>query len=128
MTTSILFARLIGPVMLVAAMSMLADREAIREVAEDFMNSPALIYLAGVLTLIMGVAIVTFHNFWVRDWRIIVTMFGYIAVLSGVFRMAFPTQVKQLGQWMLETKFIIRGAAALNVLLGAFLTWKGFFS
>lgn len=128
MTTSILFARFIGPVMLVAAASMLADRKAIRSIAEDFMDSPALIYLAGVLTLTAGVAIVTFHNFWVADWRILITSFGYIAVMSGIFRMAFPTQVKQMGEWMLETPYIIRGAAVLNAMMGAFLTWKGFLS
>jgi len=126
MTTSIVFARFIGPVMLVAAVAMLLDRNAIRAIAEDFMNSPALIYIAGVLTLVMGIAIITFHNFWVMDWRVIITMFGYIAVVSGVFRMAFPTKVKQLGDWMLQTKLIIRSAALLNGLLGAYLTYMGF--
>ena len=126
MTTSILFARFIGPVMLAAAISMAVDRQAIRNVADDFMNSPALIYLAGVLTLIAGITIITFHNFWVFDWRLIITIFGYICVISGIFRMAFPTQVKQMGEWMLETRPLIRVAAILNGLLGAFLTYKGF--
>ena len=128
MTTSILFARFIGPVMLAAAISMAVDRQAIRNVADDFMNSPALIYLAGVLTLIAGITIITFHNFWVFDWRLIITIFGYICVISGIFRMAFPTQVKQMGEWMLETRPLIRIAAVLNGLLGAFLTYKGFFA
>ena len=126
MTTSIMFARFIGPVMLVAAMSMLLDRKAIRAVGEDFMNSPALIYLAGVLTLTMGIAIITFHNIWTMDWRILITLLGCIAIVSGVFRMAVPTKVKQLGNWMLETNMIVRSAALLNGLLGAFLTYKGF--
>jgi len=126
MTTSIMFARFIGPVMLVAAMSMLLDRKAIRAVGEDFMNSPALIYLAGVLTLTMGIAIITFHNIWTTDWRIVITLFGCIAIVSGVFRMTVPTKVKQLGDWMLDTKMIVRSAALLNGLMGAFLTYKGF--
>ncbi len=126
MTTSILFARFIGPVMLIAAASMLLDRDAIRAVAEDFMSSPALIYLAGVLTLITGITIVTFHNFWVFDWRIIITIFGYICIVSGFFRMAFSTHVKKLGDWMLETRPIIRVAAVMNGLLGAYLTYEGF--
>lgn len=128
MTTSILFARFLGPVMLIAAASMLSDRNAIRDIVQDFMESPALIYLAGVMTLAMGIAIITFHNFWVPDWRIIITFYGYVAVVSGIFRMAFPTQVKQLGEWMLLTPYIIRGAAVLNLIIGGFLTWKGFLS
>lgn len=126
MTTSILFARFLGPYMIVVAAAMLRDREGIRVVAEDFMDSPAVIYLAGILTLIAGITIITFHNFWVLDWRIIITIFGYIAIVSGIFRMLFPTQVKQMGEWMLETRPIIRVAAVLNGLLGAFLTYKGF--
>lgn len=128
MTTSILFARFLGPLMLVTAASMLSDRDAIRDIVENFMRSPALIYLAGVLTLAMGIAIVTFHNFWTADWRIIITFYGYVAIVSGIFRMAFPTQVRRLGEWMLLTHYIIRGSAVLYAILGAFLTWKGFLS
>lgn len=128
MTTSILFARFIGPVMMVVAAAMLRDRQAIRDVAEDFMSSPALIYLAGILTLVTGITIVTFHNFWVLDWRLIITVFGYICVVTGIYRMVFPTHVKQLGLWMLGTHPIVRVAAGLNAVIGAFLTYKGFFS
>lgn len=128
MTTSILFARFLGPVMLIAAASMLSDRDAIRDIVQDFMNSPALIYLAGVLTLAMGIAIITFHNIFVADWRILITSFGYIAIISGIFRMAFPTQVKLMGEWMLLTPYIIRWAAILNLIMGGYLTYKGFLS
>ncbi len=128
MTTSIIFARFIGPVMMIAAAAMLRDREAIRDVAEDFMTSPALIYIAGILTLATGLAIVTFHNFWVLDWRVIITAFGYLCIITGIFRMIFPTHVKELGLWMLGTHPIVRVAAGLNALIGAFLTYKGFFA
>jgi len=114
--------------MLIAAASMLSDRDAIRDIVQDFMNSPALIYLAGVLTLAMGIAIITFHNIFVADWRILITSFGYIAVVSGIFRMAFPTQVKMMGEWMLLTPYIIRCAAVLNLIMGGYLTYKGFLS
>ncbi len=33
-----------------------------------------------------------------------------------------------MGEWMLLTPYIIRGAAVLNAILGAFLTYKGFLS
>lgn len=114
--------------MIVSALSMLVDREAIRDVVEDFMSSPALIYLAGVLTLIAGISILTFHNIWALDWRLIITLFGCVTIFSGIVRMVFPTQVKRLGHWMLATHPIVRAAALLNGGLGIFLTYKGFFS
>ena len=63
MTTSTYLARLIGPVLLVAAVGALLNREAYKAMAQEFLRSPALIYLSGVLTMLAGVAVVL----WVAE-------------------------------------------------------------
>ena len=46
--------------------------------AKEFLKSRALIYLAGVLTLIPGLALVLVHNVWAVDWRVLITLFGWL--------------------------------------------------
>lgn len=125
METSQLIARILGPFMVVAGAAMLVNPSRLRAMAKDFMDSPGLIFIAGALALLLGLLLVNFHNVWVAGWPVIITLYGWIAILGGIFRMCFPDAVKSLGQRMIEKRGLMMGAAAINVLLGAFLTFKG---
>ncbi len=78
MQTSIFIARLIGPVMIVAGLSVLFDRQRSRSMAEEFLASRALMFLGGMMVMLGGLSIVL-HNVWTSDWRVIVTLFRLAA-------------------------------------------------
>lgn len=126
MNTSILIAKYMGPVMLIAGLTMLVNGKNLNAVFEDFLHSPGLIFLAGVLALLIGLAIVNVHNIWVAGWPVIITVFGWISIFAGIFRMGFPTAVKSLGGWMLKNSTLITVSALVNAALGAFLTYMGY--
>ena len=65
METSLFLARLIGPVLLTISAAMLINPVNMREMATDFLEHRGLIFLAGILTLLGGLAIVLTHNVWV---------------------------------------------------------------
>lgn len=126
MDTSYLIARLLGPVMVVAGIAIFVNRKQMAEVFEDFVASPALIFIAGVLALVMGIAIVNAHNLWVADWRIILTLVGWIAILGGIVRMVFPGAAIGLGRRMMRHETVLAASGAVNLMLGAFLAMVGF--
>ena len=126
METSILYAKFMGPAMLVSGIAMLSNRKNMRAVAEDFLNSPGLIFLAGILALLLGLAIVIFHNVWVAGWPVIITIYGWMALAAGIVRMGFPAIVQKLGRAMMERAWMITIGAAFSIVLGAFLTYMGF--
>ena len=74
MATSIFLARLIGPVMALVGVSVLANEAAFRKLAQEFLRSPALIFLSGMTLMPAGLAVVLSHNVWVADWPVIVTL------------------------------------------------------
>src|SRR5262249_11374502 len=127
MATSIFLARLIGPVLLVVAAAVFMHRTAFRAIAEDFIRSPALLYLAGVLPLGGGLAIVLNHNVWVADWRILITLLGWLAALSGAARILLPAQVKGMGESMLKHPMGLHIAGAIWLVVGALLCFFGYF-
>ena len=126
MDTSILFAKFLGPTMLVSGIAVLVNRKNIHAITEEFLNSPALIYLAGFLALLLGLAILIFHNVWVAGWPVIITIFGWIALGAGIVRMSFPALVKKIGTAMMARGALITIATAFNAVLGAYLTYMGF--
>jgi hypothetical protein len=57
MLTSVYLARLIGPVMLAVGIGLLVNPAAYRTLAREFLDSTALVYLSGLLTMTAGLAI-----------------------------------------------------------------------
>ena len=95
MQTSIFIAKLIGPILLVAAIAMLANAKDVREMARGFMEDRPLIYLSGILAMLAGLAIVNTHNIWMLGWPVIITIFGWASILGGIARMAAPQLVRR---------------------------------
>jgi uncharacterized membrane protein len=62
--TSVLIAKLIGPVLVVAGLTALVNPKALQEIGREVLASRALIFIAGFLALLGGLAIVNTHNIW----------------------------------------------------------------
>jgi hypothetical protein len=125
MATSIFLARLIGPVMALVGVSVLANEAAFRKLAQEFLRSPALIFLSGMILMPAGLAVVLSHNVWVANWTVIITLLGWIAVISGAVRVFAPDRATKLGKKVLSYNFTM-AAAAFWVIVGAALCYFGF--
>jgi hypothetical protein len=126
METSLFLARLLGPILLTVSAALLINPVNMRAMATDFLEHRGLIFLAGILTLLGGLAIVLSHNVWEFGWPVLITIFGWLSVIGGVFRVVFPDSVKSIGQSMLEKPGILTGVAVVEGLIGAWLCYFGF--
>jgi hypothetical protein len=79
-------ARLAGPVLVVIGIGVLLNLVLIAEAV----RSPMLIYIAGLLALTGGLAMLNAYRAWTADWRVVVTVLGWLMVIGGVFRIARP--------------------------------------
>ena len=125
-STSIFLAKLIGPVAVVIGIGVLINRDTYRKLSEEFLASYALIYLAGILAMTAGVAIVLNHNLWVADWRVIITLLGWLATLGGVMRIVFPQRVEHVGRWFLARPTALCIGAAVWIAIGVVLSLFGY--
>jgi hypothetical protein len=125
-TTSTYLARLIGPVILAAAVGLFLNREGYKAMAQEFLRSPALIYLSGVLTMLAGVAIVLAHNLWVADWPVLITIFGWLGAIGGAARIALPAATKAVGERMLDKPAWMTVGGLGWLAVGALLTFVGY--
>ena len=126
MQTSIFLAKLMGPMLLVMGLVGLVHPERIRQMAREFLDHEALIFVSGVIALPVGLAIVNTHNVWAMGWPLIITFFGWLTVFAGVTRMAFPGMMKTLGNSMIGSSTYIAVHGALISALGAYMSYQGY--
>ena len=98
MTPSTFVARILGPVLVTVGIGLLLEGDTFRTMADEFLHSAALIYLSGVITLTLGLAILNVHHLWVRDWRVLVTIFGWLFLIGGIFRVLAPSLMQTVGE------------------------------
>ena len=90
MQTSVFLARLIGPLFLAVGIGLITNAAIYRKMAGEFLASTALVYLSGLLTMTAGLAIVLNHNVWAADWRVLITILGWLGVIGGAVRIVVP--------------------------------------
>ena len=126
MHTSSFLASLLGPLLLVIGVSILVNRENYTAMAAEFVASRPLLYIGGVTALLGGWAIVLMHNVWTADWRIIITLLGWIATFAGVYRLMFPDSVRRIGNAIFEGEKTMLFSGIGFAVLGAILCFAGF--
>jgi cytochrome bd-type quinol oxidase subunit 2 len=97
MQRSIYLAKLIGPLFAAIGVGILLNGAVYRTIFEEGLHSPILIYFSGVLVLPAGIALVLAHNVWVGDWRLIITLLGWLGAIGGACRIVFPQVVITIG-------------------------------
>ena len=126
MQTSIFLAKLMGPILALAGLAMLINRKGLDALAEEFLRSRALFFLLGLIDFTVGLAIVLTHNVWVADWRIIITLLGWLLLARGVVRTLAPDQIKPLGTKLLKNQNVMAGSVAVVLVLGLVLSFFGY--
>jgi hypothetical protein len=121
-------ARLIGPVLCTVGVAMLANPDAYRQIAQQFLATSAFIYVSGVLLLTAGLAILNAHPLWTRDWRSLITLAGWMATVAGVWRILAPNYVPFIGAMIIAHEHFFLGAGIVLLTFGGFITFKGYVS
>jgi hypothetical protein len=126
MATSLFLARLIGPVMLVVGVAVFADQRGFRDMAEEFMASRALMFISGFLLMPVGIAIVLTHNVWTADWRVLITIFGWLNIIGAAVRLLRPPFLIKAGRTLLKEPRFIPVAASIWAVLGLLFCFFGY--
>jgi len=119
-------AQIIGLLFSIDAVGILINTAIYRRMVEEFTESPALRYLGGMLALFFGLFILNFNNAWTADWMVIITIIGWLSVVKGVMLIVFPNVFLHLSNWMRKGDAVMRYMGIIYLLLGLFLTFKGF--
>jgi hypothetical protein len=126
-TRTIFLARLIGLFALVQATAMILHKEAVTDAMNGIMGNRPLLLVLGLVALAAGLAMVLAHNVWSGGaLPVVVTLIGWIVLIRGVLILLLPADAlaSMFAAVRFGTMFYVY--AALALVLGVYLTWKGF--
>ena len=126
MTHSRLIAGFIGPLLVAMGIAMLVNRDLFATMIGQLAENYALIFLSGILSLLAGVAIVRVHNVWTGGWRIIVTVFGWLAIVGGLARMWFPQLAAPIATTLGGAPMPLALGGFVVLALGSFLSYRAY--
>jgi len=126
MQRSIYLARLMGPVFAAIGTGMLLNGEIYRFIIVEGLNSPILILITGLLIMPAGIAIVLAHNVWTGDWRLIITLFGWLSAVGGAIRIIYPQLAIVVGASIYSLAVAPLFAGIAMLILGFVLIYCGF--
>jgi hypothetical protein len=125
MPPATMIARLIGPVFAVIGVAVLVNTSYYVELTAEASHVPTLIYLYGLMVLAAGIAMLNFYRAWTRDWRVIVTILGWLFVIGGVIRILLPQVVERLAPTLGSPSGLL-AAGVFVFVVGGYLTFEAY--
>ena len=93
-------------------------------VMTDLANNKGLLWVTGLITFIMGTVIVALHNVWSADWRVLVTLLGWLTVIKGAVIMLFPSSMMLFYRRFLSNH-LLTYSGIYALVLGGLLLFLG---
>ena len=119
--------RLIGLFALALALVMIARRDSFGSITSALVHDPALLFVLGLITLAIGLAMVLGHNIWSGGiLPVVITLIGWLQLIRGLVALLTPSDV--LAHFFDTMNFaqFSYGAFAITLVLGLYLTYMGF--
>jgi hypothetical protein len=58
----------------------------------SYLEDEKFVFIIGFLSFILGLITILLHNVWEANWSIMITIFGWIALIKGISRIAFTSE------------------------------------
>lgn len=126
MDLSIFLGKVIGLYLVILGIFYIARRDMLLDLVNDIFRDSANSITGGVLAIVFGLMIVVSHHVWTADWRVLITLFGYLSLIKGLARLFFPHSGEKFARQSISGYGpIIWGLICL--LVGGYLAVQTFF-
>jgi hypothetical protein len=126
MAAPVYIARLVGSILVVIGVGVLLNLQHYVALVEEAVRSPTLIYIVGLLALAGGLAILNAYRAWTADWRVVVTVLGWLMVIGGVFRIVPPRLTAGLAAAIYSGSLAMTIAGMTILVVGGYLSFEGY--
>ncbi len=126
MPPAVFIARIVGPVFVVIGVSILLNEPIYNAIVIEAVHSPTLIYFSGLLSLPLGIAMLNVYRAWTGDWRVIITILGWLLTIGGVIRIGLPQTTAVIGNAMFSGPAAMPIVAVIVLIVGGWLSFEGY--
>jgi hypothetical protein len=126
MDTTNFLALLWGPTMLSIALGIFVSRKYYTKIYRDLQKESLALLMFGMLAISAGIAQILYHNVWSTLPEIIISLLGWGLLLKGLVFAIAPAFVDKAGDFEANSN-LIPTVGVILFILGAYLSWTGFF-
>ena len=126
MDISIFLAKAIGFYYIIMSLSFFIKKRKLKLQIINMMNNPGLVLATGFIVLIMGILIVVSHNIWTKDWRVIITIMGWMILIKGINVILFPEFLVNMSIKWLQNNTLYYITFYFVFIIGTTLIYYGY--
>jgi len=87
---TIVIAKIFSVMAICLGLGAIFDKNLFQDIVKDTFKNKGVSMLFGIISLVFGMLIVTYHNIW-NGWAVIVTIMGWAGIIKGALILIFPT-------------------------------------
>lgn len=124
MNSSLFLAKVLGPYLIIISVGGFINQKMLGKAVKMYAKEVPILFFSGAFALLAGLLLVISHNVWTRDWRVIITVLGWAALIKGVLRLLMPASV---GKMLVKAYNALSPVAFILALVaGIYLAKVGF--
>lgn len=119
MENTLFLGSIVGPYLLIMGLSLLLYAKVWIKIIKDMEKNHTVIFVGMALALLVGLAFIQMHNIWEWSIWVVITLFGWIAFLKGLFYFLAPGDwIKKMVKICANTNFLYAGGLIIAILGG----------
>ncbi|HJN85132.1 MAG TPA: hypothetical protein QF873_02330 [Patescibacteria group bacterium] len=126
MAFELILGRVLALFMVITGLAILANRKEFVIMAKQIKSNHIVLWIGGAIDFIVGLFIVVGHNVWTNDWRVLITVFGWLALMEGTLLWFLPNKSIKLVQIWKRPAYTYT-AGLLMLAVGVYMTIVTFF-
>lgn len=121
-----IIARVIGPLLIIGGVLLITQTARMLSAMTDFLASEALLLLAGLIDLILGLTLLALHQRWNSFSAVIISVLGWIITIEGALLLLAPGLIQQLAGLLLTYAQALPILGCVLALIGVWLAYAGY--
>ena len=126
--TTLILARVIGPVLVLVGVLLITQPDRMITSLGSYLLNDALLILAAFVSLVLGLAIVTYHPRWDTVSGIFISLIGYIMAARGAVLLLAPQLMHEAAMFITTQPHVFPITGCALALLGVWLAYVGYIS
>jgi len=105
MELSTLIAKIFSLIYIASGLAILLVTHKIRDFIDQFEKAPILTFLSGCIAIIFGMILVNYHNIWLLNWTVLITIISWLMLFIGIIFVILPNSIAYLKKFIRATPF-----------------------
>ena len=127
MESTFFLSKVLGVYLAIVSFSLLINRKYFyKHIIKNLTENPAIVFLFGIIATVIGFIMILYHNTWVWQESLVITLISWIIYVEGIIYLLFPKWINYFYKKMSLAWLTIFSWIGLS--LGIYLIISGFYN